>query len=214
MKVSNTDEAARPGIAINDYDWAFSAGFGEGRLSVAPSGNAAAMSNRSQPLRMPVQLMRTKAERAQSPATDGMTAHSRNSHGPSCGHSYAHAASIRAQRARRLLHFDRTARRLRNPWPVLAPDGSVIQQFPWHRSDHQTRRRSRAPYQQISSRDLHASPLRLLFYASFTIHGNQGSPPQPGDGGDNLRSRSSSCPHAAPAAGATWSVPRYRGCIR
>src|SRR5690242_18538653 len=123
---------------------------------------------------MPVQLMRSKAERAQCPATDWMTSHPSNANRPPRGHSYSQAASIGAQRARRLLHFDRTARRLRNPRPVLAPNRGVIQQFPRYRRDHQTRRRSRAPEQKISSRDLHASPLQLLslFMATKAAHLN------------------------------------------
>ena len=120
------------------------------------------MTNRPQPLRMPVQLMRSEAERAQCPATYGMCADSSHTHGPSSRQSYPHPASIRAQCAARLLHFDRAPRGLRNPRPVLAPDGSIVQQLPRHRRNHETRRGSRTPHQEISSRDLHASPLQLL----------------------------------------------------
>ena len=124
------------------------------------------MTNRPQPLRMPVQLMRSKTERAQCPAADRMTAHSRNAHRPSGSHPYFHPASVRAQRAGRQFHFHWTARGLRNPWPVLAPDRSVIQQLPGNRRHHETRCGSRAPYQQISSRDLHASPLLVATEAA------------------------------------------------
>lgn len=120
------------------------------------------MTNRPQPPRMPVQLVRPETERAQCSAADGMTAHSRNAYWPSCGHLHFHPTTIRAQGASRLLYFDRAARGLWNPRPVLTPDGSVVEQLPGHRRYQETRGRSRAPYQQISSRNFHAAPFSLL----------------------------------------------------
>ena len=76
-----------------------------------------------------------------------------------------------------LLHLDRAARRLRNPRPVLAPDRSVVQHLPRHRSGQQTCRGSRAPYQQISPCDLHCSPF---------IGDSPGSRPRHCAAGDNF----------------------------
>ena len=166
-------------------------------LRFAPRRRACPVTDGSQPLRMPVQLMRSEPERAQRAAAYGMAAHPRNSDRPSCRHPYSHPASIRAQRARRLFHFHWKARGLRNPRPVLAPDRGVIQHFPRHRRNHETRRRSRAPYQQIPSCDLHASPFNsfmateaahldvvpaVAVFAVAHLHAVVGRAPQPRDG--------------------------------
>jgi hypothetical protein len=116
---------------------------------------------------MPIQLMRSKTERAKCSAADGMTAHSRKAHRPSSRHSYFHSAPVWTQRAGRQFHFHWTAGGLRNPRPVLAPDRGIVQQFPGNWCHHETRCCSRAPYQQIPSRDLHASPLLV---ATETAH--------------------------------------------
>ena len=125
------------------------------------------MPNRPQPLRMPVQLMRSEAERAQRPATDGMTAHSSNAHRPSCQPSLL-ACRIHSDTACKHDCFTSTGPRVGcgihgQFWLQME---AVIQQLPGHRRNHETRRRSRAPYQQISSCDLHASPLLMATEAA------------------------------------------------
>ncbi len=162
------------------------------------------MPHRTQPPRMPVQLVRAEAERAQSSSADRMSTQSRHADRPARCHSDPQSASICAQRAQGLLHLDGATRGLRNPRPVLAPDRHIVQHLPRHRRDHQTCRGSRAPYQQISSCDLHAVPF---------IRGTRGIRRRRCAVRGRLRSRSSSCHRAARAAAAISSVPRGRGCI-
>ena len=119
------------------------------------------MTHRAQSLRVPVQLMGPKTEGAQCSAVDRIAADPGNAHRPPRGHPYPHSASLGTQGAERLLHFHRTTRGLRYPLPVLGPDGNVIQQLPGYRGDDQTRGRSRTPYQQISSGELHTPRFRV-----------------------------------------------------
>ena len=148
--------ASRP--AINHRHRTVLACFCESGLRIVPCSVLTFTTHRSQPLRVPVQLMCSESERAQSAASHRMSAHASHADRPSPRHAHAQPATVRTECAKRSLHFNGTTGRLRNPWPVLAPYRNVVQQLPRNRSNQQTRRCSRAPCQQISSRDLHAAP--------------------------------------------------------
>ena len=107
------------------------------------------MANVPKPLRMPIQLMCGKCQRAQRASANRMCARSRDADGPSVRHTNSKAARLWTQSTEGLLYLYRTARRLRNPRPVLAPYRNIIQYFPGNRGCEQACRGSRAPYQQI-----------------------------------------------------------------
>jgi len=163
------------------------------------------MANVPKPLRMPIQLMCGKCQRAQGASANRMCARSRDADGPSVRHTNSKAARLWTQSTEGLLYLYRTARRLRNPRPVLAPYRNIIQYFPWNRGCEQACRGSRAPYQQISPCNLHCSPFTDDIPCNQLLHCAAG---------DTFRSRSSSCLHVERAANATSNVPKCRGCTR
>ena len=192
--------------AIHHQDGPLCASPSKCTQSFGPVRTTPAVPNVSQAPRMPVQLVRTECQRAKRTSRNRMARRSGNSDRKSRCQADLQTAAVRTQAAGCRFYFHRTARRLRNPRPVLRPDGSVVQEFPRHRRERQPGNRSPTHRQHVSS-------IRFHWLLSPT-DGSRGSLPRLGVRDDKLRNRPSSCLRIWRAAGAIGTGPKYRGCSR